>query len=83
MKYLRGISFSLTALLMYLGIPLFGWGVTDLRGFLSSSPRLGYTVLIIFLSLAAGYQAIDAPEGIREEKGIRLSVLSARVLLVC
>ena len=71
MKYLRGISFSLTTLLLYLGIPLLGWGANDLCGFFSIYPRLGYAVLVSGLSLAAGYQAIDAPEGIRGRKGDR------------
>ena len=69
MKYLRGISFSLTTLVMYLGIPLLGWGITNLRGFFSVSPRLGYAVFVAFLSLATGYQAIYAPEGISGRKG--------------
>jgi len=54
---------------MYIGVPLVGWGANDLRGFFSIYPRLGYAVLVTALSLAAGYQAIDAPEGIRGSRG--------------
>ena len=88
MKYLRGVSFSLTTLAMYLGIPVFGWGVTDLPGFFSASPRLGYAVFVAILSLATGYQAIYAPEGIRGRKGDkskrlqRQSVVSALLILL-
>ncbi len=69
MKYLRGVAFSLTTLVMYIGVPLVGWGANDLRGFFSIYPRLGYAVLVTALSLAAGYQAIDASEGIRGSRG--------------
>ena len=88
MKTLRGISFSLTTLVMYLGIPLLGWGVDDICGFFSSYPRLGYGLLIALLSLASGYQAIDAPEGIRGRKGDknkrlrRQSIVSVLIILL-
>ena len=88
MKYLRGISFSLTTLVMYLGIPLLGWGIADFRGFFSIYPRLGYAVFIVILSLATGYQAIDAPEGIRGRKGgkskrlKRQSIVSVLIILL-
>ena len=73
---------------MYLGIPLLGWGVNDLCGFFSIYPRLGYAVLVFALSLAAGYQAIDAPEGIRGrqgDKGKRLrrqSIVTALIIIL-
>ena len=88
MKTLRGISFSLTTLVMYLGIPLLGWGVDDICGFFSSYPRLGYGLLIALLSLASGYHAIDAPEGIRGrtvDKNKRLrrqSIVSVLIILL-
>ena len=88
MKYLRGISFSLATLVMYLGISLLGWGITDLRGFFSIYPRLGYAVFVAVLSLATGYQAIDAPEGIRGRKGDknkrlpRQSIVSVLIILL-
>ena len=88
MKYLRGISFALTTLVMYLGIPLLGWGANDLYGFFSIHPRLGYAVLVFALSLAAGYQAIDAPEGIRGRRGdkgkrlLRQSIVSVLIIIL-
>jgi protein-S-isoprenylcysteine O-methyltransferase Ste14 len=69
MKVLRGIGFFLSTLAIYLGVPLLGWGIDDLGGFFSISQRSGYAVLIIAFGLAVGYQAIDAPEGIRGSQG--------------
>jgi hypothetical protein len=42
MKILRLILFFITTLLIYLGVPLLGWGFRDLAGYFSSAPRLGY-----------------------------------------
>ncbi len=69
MKYLRAVAFMLATVLMYFGLPLLGWGVTDLGGFLSAAPRLLYAGLVIAFGLAVGVQAIDAPEGIRGGRG--------------
>lgn len=69
MKVIRGIGFFLGTLAIYLGVPLLGWGIDDLGGFFSLSQRSGYAVLIIAFGLAVGYQAINAPEGIRGSKG--------------
>ena len=69
MKYLRVVKFFVGTPLIYLVPPLLGWGLDDLAGFFSLYPRLGYAALIVVLGLVAGYQAIDAPEGIRGGKG--------------
>ena len=69
MKALRSLGFFINTLVMYLGLPLLGWGVDDPRGFFSLSQRLGYAVLVVALGFAVGYQAYDAPEGIRGSKG--------------
>ena len=69
MKFLRAIGSFITTLVVYLGLPLLGWGINDLPTFFSSYPRLGYAVLLIFLALAVGCQAINAPEGFRGSRG--------------
>jgi protein-S-isoprenylcysteine O-methyltransferase Ste14 len=69
MKYLQAIGSFIVTLLIYLGLPLLGWGINDLPSFFSSCPRLGYAVLLIFLALAVGWQAIYAPEGFRGSRG--------------
>ncbi len=76
MKYPRAAASFLITLIVYLGLPLIGWGIDDLSGFFFRYPRLGYAVLIVVMALAIGYQAIDAPEGFRGsrgEKGKRLN----------
>lgn len=65
MKILRAIGFFCTTLVIYLAIPLLGWGLDDLAGFFASLPRLAYTGLVLALGAAAGYQAYSTPEGIR------------------
>jgi protein-S-isoprenylcysteine O-methyltransferase Ste14 len=69
MKYLRAVASFLITLIVYLGLPLLGWGINDLPGFFFLYPRLGYAVLMVVLALAVGYQAIDAPEGYRGSRG--------------
>ena len=54
---------------LYLAIPLFGWGLDDLRGFFSSPPRSGYGVVICFVGLIVGFQAVIEPKGIRGSSG--------------
>ncbi len=69
MKVLRGIAFGINTVLYYLGVPLLGWGLGDVHGFLSEQPRRAYALVIVISALAVGYQAIDAPEGIRGGRG--------------
>ncbi len=88
MKYLRAIGAFITTLLVYLGLPLFGWGINDLPGFFSSCPRFGYAVLLLFLALAVGCQAINAPEGFRGTRGNkskrlqRQSIVAAGLIII-
>ena len=63
MKGLRGFGFFSTTLVMYLCLPLLGWGIDDLGGFFSLPQRLGYAVTIGLLGLGVGYQALDVPLG--------------------
>ena len=60
--------FLVTTLAIYLGLPLLGWGVDDLAGFLSLSPRAGYALAVVAVGLAVGCQAMDSPEGVRGGK---------------
>ena len=69
MTIIRGFSFMIVTLLMYLAIPLLGWGILDWQGFLSNAPRIGYAVTVVILSLLVGFQAINNPEGIRGGRG--------------
>jgi protein-S-isoprenylcysteine O-methyltransferase len=68
-KILRSLGFFVTTMVMYLGIPLLGWGLGDLPGFFSMGPRLAYGLLVLALGLAVGWQALRSPEGIRGGRG--------------
>jgi protein-S-isoprenylcysteine O-methyltransferase Ste14 len=69
MRILRGIGFFISTLVIYLAPILLGWGVTDLRGYFSLEPRLGYALVVLAMAFGVGYQAVDAPEGIRGGTG--------------
>lgn len=69
MKYLRGLGFFINTIILYLTIPLFGWGLDDLRGFFSSQPRSGYCAVICFVGLIVGFQAVIEPKGIHGSSG--------------
>ena len=69
MRILRSLGFFVTTMVMYLGIPLAGWGLGDLCGFFSMSQRLGYALVVLALSFAVGWQAYNSPEGIRGSRG--------------
>jgi protein-S-isoprenylcysteine O-methyltransferase Ste14 len=69
MQTIRGFSFMIVTWLMYLAIPLLGWGILDWKGFFSSGPRAGYAITVVIVGLLVGYQAIENPEGIRGGKG--------------
>jgi protein-S-isoprenylcysteine O-methyltransferase Ste14 len=69
MRFLRYILFFIATLLIYLGVPLLGWGLGDLGGFFSSTPRLGYAIVGGLFSLVVGIQAYPSTAGIRGGKG--------------
>jgi protein-S-isoprenylcysteine O-methyltransferase Ste14 len=69
MKLLRSILFCLSTLLLYLGLPLLGWGLDDLGGFFSFAPRMGYALVVGLFGVAVGAQAFYGTEGIRGGKG--------------
>jgi len=69
MRLFRSVLFFFATLLMYLGVPLLGWGLGSLAEFFSLSPRLGYAMVVCLFSLAVGLQAYNYIEGIRGKKG--------------
>jgi protein-S-isoprenylcysteine O-methyltransferase Ste14 len=69
MKLLRSILFCLSTLLLYLGLPLLGWGLDNLDGFFSLAPRMGYALAVGLFGVAVGVQAFHGTEGIRGGKG--------------
>ena len=87
MSILRGLGFLTATVLLYLGVPLLGWGLGDVGGFLISGPRAAYAVIVALFGTAAGYQGITAPEGIRGGRGQRGKLVPrqtiVRAVVVC
>jgi protein-S-isoprenylcysteine O-methyltransferase Ste14 len=87
-RILRSFGYLVSTVLMYLGIPLLGWGLGDLRGFFSMGPRLAYALVVLVAGLAVGWQAVRSPEGIRggpgrEDRRVsRQSVIRVTVILL-
>lgn len=71
MRILRGLGYLVSTIVIYLGIPLLGWGIGDLRSFFSMSQRLGYALIVVALGFAVGWQALEDPIGIRGGTGRR------------
>jgi len=71
-------------IVIFAGLPLLGWGVNDLWGFISDPVRLGYIVIVVLLQL---FIVIKLPEvgsnrakGKKIVRGQRLAVLLLQVL---
>ena len=60
MKYLRAFRWLLIPLIPLIGLPLLGWGIDDLRGFLSNLARLGFLLAAAVPGLAEAYYVIKA-----------------------
>jgi protein-S-isoprenylcysteine O-methyltransferase Ste14 len=69
LKLLRAVTFCAFTGLLYVGIPLLGWGLDDLPGYFSNPARFGYVVLVGLFSIAVGIQAFNSTEGIRGRAG--------------
>jgi protein-S-isoprenylcysteine O-methyltransferase Ste14 len=69
MKILEALGYFLTTLMIYLLVPLVGWGLDDLNGFFSLGPRLGYAVSVVLMGLGIFWQALDNPQGFRGGSG--------------
>ena len=86
MKLLRTAIFFVATCLLYLGVPLLGWGLGNLAGYFSSAARTGYAVVVGLFSLAVGLQAFSSTEGIRGGKGEEGKLVSrqriVRIVLV-
>ncbi|MGD8456557.1 MAG: isoprenylcysteine carboxylmethyltransferase family protein [Anaerolineales bacterium] len=72
MKLLRSFGFFLNTLLIFLGLPLLGWGIGDLPGFFTLPQRLGYAMVVFLMGVAMAYQSFTKKEvagSSRGEKG--------------
>jgi protein-S-isoprenylcysteine O-methyltransferase Ste14 len=75
MKYLRAIIFAIFTVLLYLGLPLIGWGLDYPGGFFSLPARTGYALVVILFAGVVGVQAVGGTEGIRGGKGDRSKLM--------
>ena len=69
MRYLRAFQYFLSPLIPLIGLPLLGWGMDDLRWFLSIYPRLGFVVAAAVPGLAEAYYVIKVGERHNFSKG--------------
>ena len=63
MKITRSIVSFLYTLVIYMGLPLLGWGFDNLPGFFAYTQLTGYAISITGFGLLAGY-AIQRPGGL-------------------
>jgi hypothetical protein len=61
---LRAVIYFFATWLIHIGVTLLGWGLDDLMGYFSLSPRLWSAVVVGLFSLAVGIQAYGSVEGI-------------------
>ncbi len=69
----------LIGIVIFVGLPLVAWGVTDVQGFVSHPARLGYIVLVVLLQVLV---VIWIPSVGRSRSTGRDMVLRQRVILV-
>ncbi len=62
MKYVAAIALALYTLLIYLGLPLLGWGLDDLSAFLANPARALFAAQVVITAILAGYQAVVIPQ---------------------
>jgi len=75
----RSSTKLLIGILIFVGLPLVGWGVRDIQGFISQPARLGFVVLVVLLQIIV---VIRLPEvGSRRGKGKKIT-LGDRLTLV-
>lgn len=63
MKTARSVASFFYTLVIYVGLPLLGWGVDDLPGFFSIPQLTAYTISIAAFGMLAGY-AVQRPGGL-------------------
>jgi protein-S-isoprenylcysteine O-methyltransferase Ste14 len=62
MNYRHGLYHLGLTLGIYLGLPLLGWGLLDLKGFFSDQGRSGFALFTVIGAFLAAYQGMIIPE---------------------
>ncbi len=68
MKIMRGIASFLYTFVIYMGLPLIGWGLDDLPGFFAVPQFSGYAVSIVAFGMLASY-LLQRPGGMGNRLG--------------
>lgn len=83
-KIVGSVIKVLIGTVLFVGLPLVGWGVTDFKGFLSHPARFGYVVLTILLQIVGVIMVPgirrDTREGRQTVRRQRIAVLLLQVL---
>jgi protein-S-isoprenylcysteine O-methyltransferase Ste14 len=83
-KLIRSAAKILTGVVLFVGLPLLGWGVMDARGFVAHPARLAYVVVAILLQLGVVLVfpdvGRDSGEGNQVVRRQRLAVILLQLL---
>jgi protein-S-isoprenylcysteine O-methyltransferase Ste14 len=60
---MRNLLKLFIGLIIFIGLPLLAWGITDIPGFFQSPARLGYVVLVLLVHLVEVIAIPDAGSG--------------------
>jgi protein-S-isoprenylcysteine O-methyltransferase Ste14 len=77
---IRAAIMLLIGVVLFAGLPLLGWGVSDLRGFISHPARLGYLTLVVLLQLCIVIKMPQAGRSRAGEKTVRRQRLAVLVM---
>jgi protein-S-isoprenylcysteine O-methyltransferase Ste14 len=80
---LRSLGKILVGLTIFVGLPFFAWGITDVSGFLQSPARLGYVALVLLVHLVEVTAMPDAGSGrtgLKTVKRQRLALLFLQMI---
>src|SRR5512136_1980759 len=75
---------------IFIGLPLIGWGVADVQGFISHPARLGYVALVVLLEVfvvirfpGAGGNRDEGTQTVRRQRWVVLlmQVLSLAIVI--
>jgi len=84
LNYAHGIVHFFFTLVFYLGLPLAGWGLGDLKGFFSDPARMGLALFVLLSAFLAVWQGMVIPEGQdqKEKKVTRQTVFLVVIQLL-
>jgi protein-S-isoprenylcysteine O-methyltransferase Ste14 len=72
LNYVHGILHFFITLIVYLGLPLAGWGLGNIPGFFSDPARLGLALFVLVSAILAAWQGMVIPEG-QDQKGKKVN----------